>query len=83
MRRVHIVYERGVFHVTVYDGDGRRVKTVEDNFETVKVTGANSVLFSKGVEGSSLLLEYEGEVCLDRKGMILEVRGCGVSGGEE
>lgn len=83
MRRVHIVYERGALRITVYDENGRSVETIKDGFEGVAIEGARSVLFSRGVEGSSLIAEYGDEVCLDKKGKLLEVRGCGARSREE
>lgn len=83
MRRVHIVYERGRIRVTVYDENGRSIESLEDGVESIAISGAKSVLFSKGVEGSSLIVEYEDGVCLSRKGRLVEVRGCGAGSREE
>ncbi len=83
MKRVLIVYHRGSLSVTVYDDKGGKVADGETGVESVSIVGARRAVLSKGLEGVGLTLEFEGDVCLERKGGVLEVRACGASSGEE
>ena len=82
MKRVLIVQTGDSMDVTVFGESGDRRERIE-GLETVVVQGARRIVFSRGVGGAALTIEYEGDVCLERRGAVLEVGECGARGGEE
>lgn len=83
MKRLVVISYKGSLSITLYDEQGKLVKDSSESVESLIVKNASRVTISAGMEGTGITADYEGDVCFEKRGNLLEVRGCGARGGEE